>query len=151
MIVARRQLLLRAAWAPIAVLILHAFVEKTSFRQPLDFTIHFLGGASIACFLFHALQCFRMIFGSTTALGCYLFSFALACTGGPLFWEFGELLSDTFLHTHIQQTLHETMSDLIADTTGAISSLLVVFLTRCLGDSRSAPPPFNHNDRRPIQ
>ena len=124
------QLIKRAAWAPIAVFIFHAGVARTSLREPLDFTIHFLGGASIAYFLFHALLCFEALLGKPTGFGRYLFSFALACTVG-LFWEFGELFSDTFLHTHIQQTIHETMFDLIADATGAISALLLVFVAGC--------------------
>ena len=129
------QLIKRAAWAPIAVFILHAGIARTSLREPLDFTIHFLGGASIAYFLFHALFCFEALLGKPSCFGRYLFSFALACTVG-LFWEFGELFSDTFLHTHIQRTIHETMFDLIADATGATSALLLVFAARCCKHSR---------------
>ena len=60
--------------------------------------------------------------------GRLLFSYALACTVG-VFWEFGELASDVFLHTHIQISIRETMSDLIADATGGASSLTLIFLT----------------------
>jgi hypothetical protein len=131
-------LLLKAGWAPVAVVVFHAIVAKTSLRSPLDFTIHFLGGASIAFFLFHALEGFRNLFGNPTALGHYLFSFALACTVG-LFWEFGELFSDTFLHTHIQRSIGETMSDLIADATGATTSLFVVAIVICIRKRCSSP------------
>jgi hypothetical protein len=126
---ALRQLFWRAAWAPIAVVILHAIIARTSLRQPLDFPIHYLGGASIAFFVFQALPCFVMLLGRPSPFGSYLFSFALACTSGS-FWEFGELLSDAFQHTHSQQSLHETMLDLIADTTGAITALILLFLYR---------------------
>ena len=136
-IVALRRLLWRAAWAPVSVLILHAIVAKTPLRDPLDFTIHFLGGASVAFFLFHTLECFAGLFASPRPLARYLFSFSLTCTVG-LFWEFAELFSDTFLHTHIQYSLHETMSDLIADTTGAVTSLSLVFAARHLGRDRAS-------------
>ncbi|CAN5880182.1 hypothetical protein BH11VER1_BH11VER1_20880 [soil metagenome] len=129
MIATLRQLLLKAAWAPISVLVFHAIIAKTDLRHPLDFTVHFSGGAAIAFFLFEALSSFELMLGTLKPLGRYLFSFALACTVG-LFWEFAELLSDVFRHTHIQQSLTETMSDLIADSTGAIASLLLVFLIR---------------------
>lgn len=85
----------------------------------------------MAFFFYHALDCFEAMLGTTVAFTRYLFSFSLACTVG-LFWEFGELFSDSFLHTHIQITLHETMSDLIADTTGAIASLSLVLIGRRL-------------------
>jgi hypothetical protein len=53
-----------------------------------------------------------------------LFSFALACTIG-VFWEFAELASDVFRGTHIQQSIHETMRDLIADACGATLTLIL--------------------------
>jgi hypothetical protein len=111
------------------VLIFHALIAKTSLRQPLDFAMHFSGGAAIAYFLFEAQEHFQSFLGRPSSFGRYLFAFALACTAG-LFWEFGELFSDGFLHTHIQKSLYETMSDLIADTAGATTSLLVVGLLR---------------------
>ena len=123
------KLLLKAGWAPLAVFILHAIVIRTTFRQALDFPIHFAGGATMAFFLFYAIACFAAGFDDNDSLVRYLFSFALACTVG-LFWEYGELFSDVFLHTHIQHNLHETMKDLIADTSGAFSSLSLVALVR---------------------
>ena len=119
----------KAGWAPMAVVVLHSVVAKTPLRAPLDFTIHFLGGASMAFFCFHALECGAALFGEIRPPARHLFSFALACTVG-LFWEFGELASDVFRHTHIQISLHETMSDLIADTTGAMLALSLVGLFR---------------------
>jgi hypothetical protein len=116
----------------------HAVIAKTPFRKPLDFPIHFLGGASIAFLFFHALDCFEALFGALTPFARYLFSFSLACTIG-VFWEFGELFSDAFLHTHIQKSLHETMSDLIADTTGAVTSLSFVFIARRLSHRNPIP------------
>ena len=120
------KLLRTAGWAPVAVLLFHRFVMHTSLRQPLDFTMHFLGGAAIAFFVFHALDLCAPWLGQLTLLGRVLFSFALACTAG-LFWEFGEFFSDLLFRTHIQWTIRETMRDLLADAGGAL-----VCLTLCL-------------------
>ena len=125
------RLLLRAGWAPAVVLVAHQIISRGAYRQQLDFLIHFCGGMAIAFFAYHALGCFAAWFGELRPLGRYLFSFAVACTVG-LFWEFGELLSDVFLQTRIQRTIHETMRDLIADTTGALLSLGVVALVQLL-------------------
>jgi hypothetical protein len=118
----------KAAWAPLSVLIFHWIIAKTPFRIPLDFTIHFLGGASIAYFCFHAFGCLTSFLGTVKPLVRYVCSFALACTTG-LFWEFAECLSDIFRHTHIQQNLYETMSDLIADATGAFLVLSLILIS----------------------
>jgi hypothetical protein len=147
MISALIRLLCRAGWAPMAVLILHAIVAKTPLREPLDFAMHFSGGAAIAYFLFESQHYFQSLLGSPTPLGRYLFAFALACTVG-VFWEFGELFSDTFLDTHIQKSIHETMSDLVADATGAITSLAVVCLTRYF--LKSPNPQGEANGRQPV-
>ena len=130
-------LLLRAAWAPAAVLLGHQLISRSAYRQPLDFAIHFSGGMAIAFFAYHALGCFAPVVGELRPVGRYLFSFALACTVG-LFWEFGELFSDIVLRTHIQRTIRGTMRDLIADTTGALLTLALVFLWQLLrGRSRA--------------
>ena len=125
------RLMLRAAWAPLLVLALHQSVLRTPWRQPLDFAMHYSGGVAISFFLWHALDCFAHWFGALTAFARYLFTFALACTVG-LFWEFAELFSDVVYHTHIQHSVHETMRDLIADATGALTTLTGVFIVRCV-------------------
>lgn len=122
-------LLRRAAWAPIAVVIAHAIIERTTLRVVLDFWIHFSGGAAIAYFLFVAIETLQQSVGRVTVAAQTLFAFALACTVG-LFWEFGELASDVFLGTHIQKDLRNTMSDLIADASGAVLALGVVAVVR---------------------
>ncbi|OYW72145.1 MAG: hypothetical protein B7Z37_25805 [Verrucomicrobia bacterium 12-59-8] len=124
------RLLLRAGWAPLAVLVLHQAVLQTPWRQQLDFLMHYSGGVAIAFFLWHALDCFAHWFGQLTAFARYLFTFALACTVG-LFWEFAELYSDVVYGTHIQRTIRETLRDLIADATGALTTLALVLLVRC--------------------
>lgn len=124
------QLLLRAGWAPVAVLIFHRLIYFTPYRQPLDFVMHYSGGVAIAYFLWHALDCFASWFGTLTPFARYVFTFCMACTVG-LFWEFAELASDVIYHTHIQHSIHETMRDLIADATGALTTLTLLFVARC--------------------
>ena len=125
------QLILRAGWAPVAVLIFHRVVFNTPWRQPLDFAMHYSGGVAISFFLWHALDCFASWFGTLTSFARYVFTFALACTVG-LFWEFAELFSDVVYHTRIQHSIHETMRDLIADATGALTTLAGLFIVRCV-------------------
>jgi hypothetical protein len=131
MINALPKLIVRAAWAPIAVLVFHNLIARTPLRQPLDFFMHFLGGASMAFFLLTMLELFPMVFGAVSAFGRYIFAYALACTVG-VFWEFLEFFTDTYWHTHVQQSLHETMSDLVADAVGAAAALAFVCVCRCL-------------------
>ncbi len=124
------RLLLRAGWAPLAVLIFHQKIMHTSYRQQLDFVMHYSGGVAISYFLWHALDCFAHWFGQLTVFARYLFTFALACTVG-LFWEFAEFFSDVQFGTHIQYSVHETMRDLIADATGAATMLTLTWIVRC--------------------
>jgi hypothetical protein len=42
LIAAAFRLVRRAGWAPVSVLILHAIVAETPFRQALDFAMHLL-------------------------------------------------------------------------------------------------------------
>ena len=130
-IAAAATLLLRAGWAPFAVLIAHQVLSRSAYRQSLDFAMHFSGGMAIAYFLYHALGLFAPMLGELRALGRYLFTFALACTIG-MFWEFGELFSDVFLRTRIQRSIGETMRDLFADMTGALLSLALIAIVSAL-------------------
>jgi len=93
--------------------------------------MHFLGGASMAYVFFHALDHLSVFLGSVTKAARHLFAFSLACTVG-VFWEFAEYASDVFRHTHIQQSLPETMSDLIADASGAAACLVLLGLIYAL-------------------
>jgi len=122
-------LLCRAVWAPCAVLLLHAIVAKTPWRERLDFTIHGSGGAAIAYFIFEAIACLPSFFGRPNALVHYLLAFTSACTVG-VFWEFSERFADVHLHRHIQQSLEETMSDLAADAVGAALVLTLIGIMR---------------------
>jgi len=131
------RLLLRAGWAPLVVLLFHQWLLHTPYRQQLDFVMHYSGGVAIAFFLWHALDCFAHWFGKLTPFARYLFTFALACTVG-LFWEFAELYSDVVYGSHIQHNVRETMRDLIADATGALTTLALTFVVRCFLKKRDA-------------
>jgi len=118
------QLLRKAAWAPVLVLLIHQIVLRTPWRRELDFCMHFSGGMAAAYLAWHGLVCFQRWIGDLTPIGRWLFSFALGCTIG-VFWEFAELASDVFRGTHIQQSIRETMRDLIADACGATLALIL--------------------------
>lgn len=124
------RLLLRAGWAPVAVLIFHRIIYYTPYRQPLDFVMHYSGGVAIAYLIWHALDCFASWFGTLTPFAKHVFTFAMACTVG-LFWEFMELGMDVVYRTRIQHSIHETLRDLIADATGALTTLALLFLASC--------------------
>ncbi len=124
------RLLVRAGWAPLVVLIFHQVILHTPYRQQLDFVMHYSGGVAIAFFFWHTLDCCAHWFGRLTSFARYLFTFALACTMG-LFWEFAELFSDVVYGSHIQHNVRETMRDLIADATGALTTLTLLWLVRC--------------------
>ncbi|WP_395740020.1 hypothetical protein [Prosthecobacter sp.] len=132
------RLLLRAGWAPVAVLFFHQLIIHSPNRQKLDFVMHYSGGVAISFFIWHALDCFAHWFGQLTAFARYLFTFSLACTVG-LFWEFAELFSDIVLHTHIQYSIRETLRDLVADATGAMTTLTGVWVARCFTQAKEAP------------
>jgi hypothetical protein len=67
--------------------------------------------------------------GRLTTLGRLLLSFCFAMTVGVV-WEFAEQLSDLWLGSHIQLSVHETMKDLWADATGAALALLLLLAMR---------------------
>ena len=137
------RLLVRAGWAPLLVLLFHQWLLRSPYRQQLDFVMHCSGGVAITFFLWHTLDCFAHWFGRLSILARYLFTFALACTVG-LFWEFAEFFSDVVYGTHIQYNVRETMRDLIADATGALTTLTLTCLVRCLTtkrDSTADQPP----------
>lgn len=120
-----------AAWAPIIVLILHAIVLRTPWRQNLDWLLHFLGGAATAYFLFHAARLLTQILGQLRMPTHYLLAFGLTCAIA-VGWEIVEFLSDQILGTQVQHSLAETMRDLICGVLGAVFSLVCVLLLALL-------------------
>lgn len=108
-------------------MLVHQAATAAKVSKPLDFWIHFSGGAAIAYFLYHAIQAFPAWLKTSSRLGDILFAFALALVTG-LCWEFGELASDAIFGTRIQKDVHETLRDLIADTLGAALILALMAL-----------------------
>jgi hypothetical protein len=92
--------------------------------------LHFLGGAAIAYFFFR-LFVILSVFPTTDRWLIYAATFTSSCTAA-LFWEFVEFASDVFLHSHVQQSLSETMLDLVFGVLGAISSLALITIVRLL-------------------
>jgi hypothetical protein len=121
------RILLEPGWAPFSVLLLHAVLAEFGLTQRFDHLLHFLGGTSIAYFFFRLLDLFSL-FPPTHHWAVYLVTFTSSCTTA-LFWEFTEFASDTFLHSTVQQSLSETMLDLLFSVLGATASLIILFWT----------------------
>ena len=109
-----------AAWAPLAVLILHALLGSVLGHEPyVDPTMHFLGGAAAAFFVRHASRVAGRLLGGPTQYALDLLAFGSTCAIA-LFWEFGEFASDQYFGTHIQRSLENTMRDLVLGVSGAV-------------------------------
>lgn len=107
-----------AAWAPIAVLILHEVAGRIWGHEPhVDPVMHFLGGLAAAFFFRHAASTAGTLLGRPTPLALDLLAFGLTCAVA-LFWEFGEFASDRLLRTTVQRGLQNTMRDLMLGVSG---------------------------------
>lgn len=124
------QLLKTAAWAPVAVLMVHAIVIRSPWHDELNHFIHFLGGAAIAFFFLRAVELSAETLHMKMPLGiAHAAAFTVACTAA-LFWEVGEFASDYLLHTQVQDNVVETMLDLIAGACGAGALLLGIAMKK---------------------
>ncbi len=121
------QLLRAAAWAPILVLLAHQVSMRTPWRSDLNWTIHFLGGAAAAYFLFHAARACARELGTLRPVTHHLLAFALAVVVA-LGWEFAEFTIDHLWRWRLQQSLTDTMGDLFFGTIGAATALGIVAL-----------------------
>lgn len=118
-----RRLALRAGWAPAAVILFHAAVARLSAdRQAFDPAMHFLGGAAIAYFLWHAADLWKEWLGGPAPAARGLIVFCAATTVA-VFWEFAEFSSGALLGAYSQLSLKETMADLFRGCLGAASYL----------------------------
>ncbi len=115
-----RQLLRKAAWAPLAVLIFHSTAAAIYSHEPyVDPIAHFLGGLAIAYFIRHSAIVFLPGVKDTSPLALDLLAFGLANTIAVL-WELGELGSDLFLGSNIQNSARNVLRDLSLGGTGAL-------------------------------
>jgi hypothetical protein len=112
-------------WAPLAVVVLHLVLAQYGLTQRFDHLLHFLGGASIAFFLLGLLASLPSLFAHVPRWIHYLLAFTSSCTVA-VFWEFAEFASDRFRGTSIQQSVSETVLDLVFGVAGAMSSLLLI-------------------------
>lgn len=116
------QLLRVAAWAPLLVLVAHQISMRTPWRSDLNWTIHFLGGAAAAYFVYHAARTYARELGPLRPLAHHLLAFALASVVA-IGWEFAEFVIDHLWRWRLQQSLTDTMGDLFFGMLGAICAL----------------------------
>jgi hypothetical protein len=113
------EMLRKASWAPLAVLLGHAIAGKVFGHEPyVDPVMHFFGGAAIAYFFYYSLQIMYRESGFASRLTILCIAVSLACNAA-LFWEFGEFVSDRVFGTNVQRDLMNTMRDLILGALGA--------------------------------
>lgn len=109
-----------AAWAPAAVLVLHAMGGALFGHEPyVDPVMHLLGGAAAAFFFRRAGSAAKPLLGALTEPALDLLSFGLTCAIA-LGWEFAEFLVDHVFGTNVQLSLGNTMRDLFLGVTGAL-------------------------------
>jgi len=115
--------LLRATgiWAPVAVLIFHEFVSVKGYRSQIDWINHFSGGLAFSYFAWKNIPFVTRWTGNPTLTGRLAVTFLAGCSAA-ICWEIAEFSSDTFLGTHIQQSLQETMVDEINGVLGTITT-----------------------------
>lgn len=125
------RLLVNPGWAPLGVVVMHLAFAEYGWTQRFDHLLHFLGGASVAYFLFGSFALLPSLIASSPRWVRYLLAFTSSCTVA-VFWEFAEFASDRFMGTSIQQSLSETVLDLVFGAVGAFSTLLVIAVLRGL-------------------
>ena len=129
------RLLISPGWAPLGVVIVHLALAEFGLTDRFDHLLHFLGGASIAYFLHGFIVLLPSQVGIIPKWAHYL-AFTSACTIA-VFWELAEFASDRFMDTTIQQSLSETVLDLVFGVFGALTTLLgIAALTRLFRGSR---------------
>ncbi|VGO19848.1 hypothetical protein [Pontiella sulfatireligans] len=115
------------SWTLAAVLIMHAVVRFTGYREQLDWLMHYSGGLAIAVFMYCTIALSKKWLGDLSKMGHLLFAFCAGCAVA-LFWDIGEFASDQILGTHVQDSLHETMMDLVY---GALGVCTVIAIQGC--------------------
>lgn len=118
-----RRVLVRAGWAPLAVVGFHAGAAALFGHDPrLDPTMHFLGGSAIAYFIGRAILEWNEFFGRPSPWGRTIVIFCMATTVA-VFWEFMEFTIGAALGLYSQLSLKETMGDLFFGCAGAAACL----------------------------
>ena len=128
------QVAIRAAWAPLLVIVFRWIAIELHIRKQLDHVIHFSGGLAICYFIYRCLDIGSFYVGDLRTWVRYFLTFTASCTVA-LFWEFAELASDLFLGTHIQHNVLETLWDLVYGTLGATVTLTLILIVKLLRKS----------------
>lgn len=114
----------RFAWAPLAVVIVHAFLESM-FGSKVDPYMHVLGGAALQYYFCNVLSLGWSWIGPLTRFAKMIFAFTSTATVATL-WELGEFISDKYFGTHLQESIPETIGDLALGLMGAIIVLTAI-------------------------
>lgn len=118
---------------PTTVLVIHLIRYQIRPDLPiLDVVAHFFGGLAIAWMGIILVRGLRDINDIPPETPHWLTDYAVLGTvfiAGVL-WEFMEWGADTFLGTHSQFTIPETMGDLLMDFLGGLLFLLIVVAIR---------------------
>jgi hypothetical protein len=123
MVHAFKRLVREAGWAPLAVCLLAlAVCDPRSGTQ--YWSIHFLGGAAVAFFFFHAARVAHAAHGEPAPPDWRRFAFFAACASAAA-WEIGEFLIDHAMGSWLQKGLQDTAGDLAFAMLGAAMLLMM--------------------------
>lgn len=111
-----RKWFLRAAWAPIAVLLVQQLFSRSN---EIDLLMHFFGGAAMAFFFYQGALVFDSFLGRPLPILRHLLAFGLTCAV-IIAWELGELTSDRLIGSRFQASIAETMGDQLCGVLGSI-------------------------------
>jgi hypothetical protein len=136
-----RFLMLRAGWAPLAVLALHLYLhgvlDLINKHPFLDIPMHLLGGAAVAFFLSCVFQTLpegsmsparRPFIEVLTVMGLTM--------AASILWELSEFLLDTYAGTSLQKDAFDTAKDMAVGIGGGGFYMLIAWLTGRVGRVR---------------
>lgn len=115
---------LRRSWIGLLIVLAFWAIAAKAFnayvRFPwLDMPTHFAGGLAIGNFFWAAIDESKSSVGVTPRLIQALCVIGLTALSAVC-WEFAEFLSDTFLHSHLNLGVQDTLSDLFFGITGGV-------------------------------
>ena len=119
---------LQTAWAPVAVLGFSFVIGGMSFAREVWWLLHVVGGVALGFFFLNAI----VALDAVRPAWRYIAVFALACTVA-LGWELLEFAIDQILRTKLQESLLDTMSDLMFGVCGVALYLGYVAFSQSRG------------------
>lgn len=130
------------AWAPITVLVLHEFLSVKGWRTQIDWFNHFSGGLAFTYFAWKCLPLLSTWIGTLTPIGRLGCAFLSGCTAA-LLWDIAEFASDVFLLTEIQQSIRETMMDLVNGFLGSTTTVIILGIREYRASKRGCEADSN--------